>query len=373
MSRKWPHDSTVDKCTGTGNSSEDPSQQCSEVSSLPSSSGEPPPPHSKKQQLSSSEKIRQYKAKLSYKREWEKKYPWVTCQDASKGMFCTVCTKWGHPSAGSRGAWISKGISDWSHATEVLKLHGESQYHQYAAVSASMSQQAERGKSVLELQCSAAAKQAASRVEKNRSIMVKLMRSVYFLAKNMIPHTTVYTNLIALQVANGDGLLEEHITQGASNTQYTSKYSVVMLLEALNTWLERKQLQSLQSSPYFSILADECQDIHTGRAFRLLQVDYGWLSTRAFLGILHVKAVDAASITKALTPFIEKKHLDYRRLVGQGYDGAATFSGCMNGVQRRIRHTQLMQCISTVFATGCSWHQFKQQSLLMQSRKCLAQ
>ena len=38
-----------------------------------------------------------------------------------------------------------------------------------------------------------------------------------------------------------------------------------------------------------------------------------------FLGILHVKAVDAASITKALTSFIEQKHLDYRRLVGQGY------------------------------------------------------
>ena len=240
MSRKRPHDATVDKRTGTGNSSEDLSQQSSEVSSLPSSSGEPPPPHSKKQQLSPSEKRRQYKAKLSYKRERGKKYPWVTCQDASKGMFCTVCMKWSHPSAGSRGAWTSKRISDWSHATEVLKLHGESQCHRDAAVSASMSQQAEREKSILELQCSAAAKQAASRVEKYRSIMVKLMRSVYFLAKNMIPHTTVYTNLIALQVANGDGLLEEHITQGASNAKYTSKYSVVMLLEALNTWLERK-------------------------------------------------------------------------------------------------------------------------------------
>ena len=57
-----------------------------------------------------------------------------------------------------------------------------------------------------------------------------------------------------------------------------------------------------------------------------------------FLGILHVvKAVDAASITKVLTSFIEQKHLDYRRLVGQDYDGAGTFSGCMNGVQRRIR------------------------------------
>ena len=56
-----------------------------------------------------------------------------------------------------------------------------------------------------------------------------------------------------------------------------------------------------------------------------------------FLDILHVKAVDAAAITDALTSFMNQKNLDYRRLVGQGYDGAATFSGSRSGVQRRIR------------------------------------
>ena len=35
--------------------------------------------------------------------------------------------------------------------------------------------------------------------------------------------------------------------------------------------------------------------------------------------------------------FMEQRNLDYRQLVGQGYDGAATFYGCRNGVQRRIR------------------------------------
>ena len=50
----------------------------------------PTPPHSKKQQLSCSEQRKQYKAKLSYKREWEKKYLWVTYKDSNKGMFCTI-------------------------------------------------------------------------------------------------------------------------------------------------------------------------------------------------------------------------------------------------------------------------------------------
>ena len=30
-------------------------------------------------------------------KEWEKKYPWVTCKDPSDGMFCETCLKWGNP------------------------------------------------------------------------------------------------------------------------------------------------------------------------------------------------------------------------------------------------------------------------------------
>ena len=83
-----------------------------------------------------------------------------------------------------------------------------------------------------------------------------------------IPHTMVYSNLIALQIANGDGLLEEHLTRGASNAQYTLKFSAVMLLETLDTWLERKQLKSLKSSPCILLYLSRwvSRYIHTERA-----------------------------------------------------------------------------------------------------------
>ncbi len=35
--------------------------------------------------------------------------------------------------------------------------------------------------------------------------------------------------------------------------------------------------------------------------------------------------MDAATITDALSTFIEPNNLDFRRMIGQGYDGAATF------------------------------------------------
>ena len=149
-----------------------------------------------------------------------KKYPWVSCKDASKGMFCTICQKWGHPTAGSRGAWTNKGLTDWCHATELLIEHSEIQSQRcyshcwYGTAGRAWN-------SILELQYSAAAIEATCRAERNRSILLKLLRSIYFLAKNKIPHATTYPNLIVLQVANGDRLPEEHITQGSSNAQYT--------------------------------------------------------------------------------------------------------------------------------------------------------
>ena len=253
-------------------------------------------------------------------------------------MFCETCQKWGNPPAGSRGAWSTRGVTDWNHATELLKQHADSQWHRHAAATAAMAQQLESGQSVLELQCSSAAREAVEQRQRNRDVLLKLLRSVYFLVKNRIPHMTVYPNLIELHVANGDKLLQQHIKESPSNAQYTSKFSVTMLIEAIDTWLDRKLLESLKTSPFFSIMADECQDIGTQEE---LSICCRWLVNGCpeehFLTILHVKSTNAAAITDAITSFISEKNLDYRKLVGQGYDGAATFSGDRTGVQKRIR------------------------------------
>ena len=46
-----------------------------------------------------------------------------------------------------------------------------------------------------------------------------------------------------------------------------------------------------------------------------------------FLTVLHVCSTDAGSIAEALKSFLQKKQLDLRKLIGQGYDGAATLMG----------------------------------------------
>ena len=69
-------------------------------------------------------------------------------------------------------------------------------------------------RSVIELQCVSAARNANERKAKNRALLSNLLRCVYFIVKHHISHTTTYQDLQALQVANGDQLLEQHMTQG---------------------------------------------------------------------------------------------------------------------------------------------------------------
>ena len=74
---------------------------------------------------------------------------------------------------------------------------------------------------VIVMKCACAARQAEEQKKKNREIILKLMSSIHFLAKNHIPHSTTYKELIELQVLNGDELLEKHLSEGPSNAQYT--------------------------------------------------------------------------------------------------------------------------------------------------------
>ena len=153
-----------------------------------------------KHSMSKSEKKKAYKAKLSYRKQWESKYPWVYCTDIAQGMFCKLCQQKVNPPATARGAWTSRGMKDWNHATELLKLHNESSWHRDAVVYSRMAEQG-KSQSVLEMHCSAAARRLQERKERNKTILLKLLRSVYFLVKGHIPYTTNYNPLLNLQVA----------------------------------------------------------------------------------------------------------------------------------------------------------------------------
>ena len=68
-------------------------------------------------------------------------------------------------------------------------------------------------------------------------------------------------------------------------------------------------------------MADECEDISTQEE---LSICRRWVvnghAKEHFLAMLHIKAMDAETITAAITSYMESKNFSYRKRIGQGYD-----------------------------------------------------
>ena len=106
-------------------------------------------PPKKKQHLNPSEKTRIYKAKLSYRKEWEKKHSCVSGALASilVMVYPVRHARSGKPSSGIKRCMENQGITNWNHTTKLPEAAWDSQWHR----------EAESGKSVLGLHCSSVA------------------------------------------------------------------------------------------------------------------------------------------------------------------------------------------------------------------------
>ena len=60
---------------------------------------------------------------------------------------------------------------------------------------------------------------AASDEEKRRNheVIKTLIRSLYFLVKHRVPHTTTFNDLISLQADNGNEIIKQHLSMCAGN------------------------------------------------------------------------------------------------------------------------------------------------------------
>ena len=95
-------------------------------------------------------------------------------------------------------------------------------------------------------------------------------------------------------------------------------------------------------------MADECTDVTT---IEELTTCCCWVESSVpeehFIEILPLKKANAESIYSALVEYCREKNIQLGRLIGMGFDGAATFSGDKTGVRRLKElspHALLVHC-----------------------------
>ncbi len=188
---------------------------------------------------------------------------------------------------------------------------------------------------------------------KNRLAIKSLLRCIHFLARNHIAHTTNFGDLVDLVVTCGGEDLKQFVDKAGKNAHYTSKDAVVDFVEALGTWVAR-----LQNARYFSLLADECTDITT---IEELSVVCRWvengLPVEHFIEIIPLKKADAQTISVTLVDCLKVKGVQISKLIGMGFDGAATFSGKHMGVQTLLKsnspHSIFVHCHCHLLQLAC--------------------
>ena len=96
-------------------------------------------------------------------------------------------------------------------------------------------------------------------------------------------------------------------------------------------------------------MADECVDVAN---IEELSVYCRWIENGGpvehFMEILPQKKTNAQSIYSVLLDWLKKKDLQCSKLIGMGFDGAATFAGKKSGVQARLKkhapHSVFVHC-----------------------------
>ena len=102
---------------------------------------------------------------------------------------------------------------------------------------------------------------------------------------------------------NGDELLEKHLMLRTHQMLSTHQDSLLVLIVAID--IERKLMCSLQESPHFSTLADECQNISTQEELSICgRRLVNGTPEEHFLRVLHVRSTDAGTIAEALQSFL---------------------------------------------------------------------
>ena len=166
--------------------------------------------------------------------------------------------------------------------------------------------------SVVELQCASAARSANERKTKTGSALETHAVCLLHGPTSHPSHHYYLSGSTASSEYNDDQLLEQHLTHGPANVQYTSKFAPTSLIETMDTWLESKLTEGLKKSPFFSILhvADEFEDVSTQGEFLIC---CRWVvngqAEGHFLAILHIPSCDAATIVYVLEALLPLSNL----------------------------------------------------------------
>lgn len=297
------------------------------------------------------------KRKLRFRREWIESWEWLTYSPTRNGVFCKYCVVFSSGTAGkgshqTLGSFVSKPFDNWKDATERFREHSAAKYHQFSILCA---------ENFLKVMSSAAIDVASQlndqrrkEKERNRAALKPVIETVIFCGEQELPLRGDKDSgpLTLEKPINKDGkfrallryracyddILKDHIVKSPKNATYFSPIIQNEIIDICGKLIQKKLVTQINSSECFALLGDETLDVSGTEQLSLCaRYVYKGILREDFLSFIEVYDLTAENISDKILEKCREIGLNLNKLVGQGYDGAATMGGHINGVQMRIK------------------------------------
>lgn len=204
--------------------------------------------------------------KRTYQKWYSDSFSWLL-YEPDEGGFCRICRDYWKPTTPNfseimtrtRGAFIIQPFINWKHApgpNGSLQKHQDSHYHKISLENLLFRQQ--EG-SVLQQLFNVS---ESERLE-NRERFADILDAAYFLFKQELPHTTLYSPLLELLTKTDHSQkLSLFFDKCKKNASYDSTSTVTELLESISEIIDERLLSKIRKSRIISIMADEGTDIN---------------------------------------------------------------------------------------------------------------
>ena len=234
------------------------------------------------------------------------------------GLLCHLCQK--------QRTIARNGSTKWSRdpcmCMRVDSVHRHAKSHQHAgSVAKEHALLASGDSDIGSILTSAAKKQISS----NRQAVVGAMRSLYFLSKHSLPHTTLFGPFLDYCILQGCEYLSNlHL---AGNAHYRSERIIQEFLAELGTEVFRGLLSQLHDSPYIALIADETTNIAVTKELILYARYIVPTATphqcvrSIFLQLSELSDGKENTITTAILELLSSLNLSINKVMGSGLDG----------------------------------------------------
>nr|XP_047129330.1 52 kDa repressor of the inhibitor of the protein kinase-like [Hydra vulgaris] len=166
--------------------------------------------------------------------------------------------------------------------------------------------------------------------------------------------TGCFNKLLNFAVRNGYDVLGSHLNNCSKNASYISKTSQNEINKCCGEEISKSILSEVRKNVFFSIFADEACDSSTKEQMSLVLrfVDSDFNIREDFIQFIDCsEGVKGKDLFNVLLNCVSNLNLDIKNCRGQGYDGASSVSGYINGLS-----AQVLNLNSKALYTHCHSH-----------------